>query len=125
MIRLFHYFVVLFVLLSCKQTNPHQINADELKELQKEGIVVIDIRTKEEYQAGHIPGVQVNIDYLKSDFLEQMKKALNKGEPVIIHCARGGRSGKATKLLREEGFTVYDYTGGFSDWKTRGEKVEK
>jgi len=125
MIHLFHSFAVFILLLSCQQINSSQINADQLKELQEKGVVIVDIRTNKEYQAGHIPDVELNIDYFKSDFLEQMK-ALNKEEPIVVHCARGGRSGKAVKLLRKEGFLeIYDYVGGFNDWKSRGEKVEK
>ena len=124
MIRTFYSFFLLVAILSCQQTNTSKISAEQLKSLQKDGILVVDIRTEKEYQAGHIPGVDKNVDYLKDDFLQRME-AFDKSQPIIIHCAKGGRSGKATTLLQEAGFvTIYDYVGGFSDWKSRGEEIE-
>ena len=125
MIRTIYSVAILFTSLACQDPNSTKISANELKELQAEGVVVVDIRTAKEYRAGHIPGVSSNIDYLQEDFLSQMER-FEKSAPIIIHCARGGRSGKASALLMEAGFVkIYDYVGGFSDWEKRGEEIEK
>lgn len=125
MTQTFYSVILLIGLLSCQQANTIKISAEKLKELQKEGVLVVDIRTEKEYNEGHIPDVSENIDYLKDDFLSKME-GFDKTKPVIIHCARGGRSGKASSLLQQAGFIkIYDYVGGFNDWKARGEAIEK
>lgn len=106
-----------------EQQTPEVISAEKLIELKEDGVKVVDIRTKEEYDQGHLPEV-IHIDFLEDGFLERMKKE-GVSEPVIIHCASGGRSAKAAKMLKEAGFKqVYDYTGGFKDWSSKGFEIE-
>lgn len=121
--RVFYCVFILMLTLGCQQQTVEIIDADKLKELKAEGVVVVDIRTPQEYNQGHIPGVK-HIDYRGANFIEEMQK-LDVNAPVVIHCASGGRSGNATKQLQEVGFTkIYDYSGGFNDWRKRGEKIE-
>lgn len=109
---------------SQEQGHSETIDADELKQLQESGVQVIDIRTLKEYSKGHIKGV-THIDFMQSDFAVRMSQ-LDKAKPLVIHCASGGRSARAARSLVEMGFVqVYDYAGGFSDWKQRGEEVEE
>ncbi|GAB4239376.1 MAG: rhodanese-like domain-containing protein [Ekhidna sp.] len=122
--RFLYLFLIYFVCLACQQSGTTIITAEELKQKQQEGTQVVDIRTKNEFDSGHIPGA-LHIDYSQPDFAKRME-ALGKETPIIIHCAKGGRSGRAMSILKEAGFVnVYDYSGGFSDWKQRGEKIEK
>lgn len=122
--KLIYLIFVLFACQSTQQENIESITADQLKELQKQGIEVVDIRTPNEYTAGHIPKVP-NIDFMGSEF-SALIGSKNKNQPIVIHCASGGRSKSAADQLIELGFIkVYDYSGGFSDWKKRGEEVEK
>lgn len=119
-----YFLFVMFSCVSAGQQTFEEISAERLIELQREGVKVIDIRTKGEYDKGHIPKV-LHIDFLKDGFLVRMKEQGLK-EPIVIHCASGGRSGKATKMLKEAGFSkVYDYSGGFNDWVSKGLEVEK
>ena len=117
----------LFVILSCSmssQQTSEVISAEKLIELKGEGIKVVDIRTKREYDQGHIPGV-IHIDFLGDGFLDRIKKE-GVSNPIIIHCASGGRSAKAAKILKEAGFErVYDYSGGFKEWSSKGFEIEK
>ncbi|MEQ6168583.1 rhodanese-like domain-containing protein [Ekhidna sp. MALMAid0563] len=119
------YFLI--VMLSCSMSDQQSsgvISAEKLIELKAEGIKVVDIRTKGEYDQGHIPGV-IHIDFLGDGFLERMKKE-GTSEPIIIHCASGGRSAKAAKILKETGFErVYDYSGGFKEWSAKGLEIER
>lgn len=118
------YFLTLSVLFFCSQVQGVSvIDAEQLKQLKSEGIVVVDIRTPQEYNQGHIPGV-THIDFRGNDFLANMDQ-FDKSKPIIIHCASGGRSATASSQLLKAGFTtIYDYSGGFSDWKQRGEEIE-
>lgn len=124
MYRLIFFSLIAVVVLSCKQQGVSTIDAEQLKKLQSDGVVVVDIRTTKEFERGHIPGV-MHIDYRENNFLDLMSK-IDKNEPVVIYCASGGRSGSASGLLSSEGFSmIYDYSGGFADWSGRGEQIEK
>ena len=117
----------LFVLLSCSmsgQQSSKVISAEKLVELRNQGAKVVDIRTKSEFDQGHIPDV-IHIDFLEDGFVDKMKKE-GIDEPIIIHCASGGRSAKATKMLKDAGFKqIYDYSGGIRDWSSKGLEIEK
>ncbi|HRP57748.1 thioredoxin domain-containing protein [Agriterribacter sp.] len=81
--------------------------------LQKQ---IIDVRTPEEFQSGHIATAK-NINIYDTDFKDQLKK-LNKEEPVFVYCKVGGRSAKAAKTLQDMGFVnVYDLQGGMMAWE--------
>ncbi|MEP1032571.1 rhodanese-like domain-containing protein [Ekhidna sp.] len=123
MIRIIYFSIILIGCSSPPQEGIEIINAEKLIELQKAGTVVVDIRTLKEYDQGHLPGV-IHIDFFSSDFLERIKEQ-DTSNPLIIHCASGGRSRKAAEMLQEAGFKlIYDYKGGFSDWKSKGLDIE-
>jgi thioredoxin len=88
---------------------------------------IIDVRTPEEFQSGHIATAK-NINIYDADFKDQLK-TLNKNEPVFVYCKAGGRSDKAAKVLQELGFvSVYDLQGGIMAWESDKlplEEVEK
>ena len=76
---------------------------------------LIDVRTKEEYDQGAIDGA-VNYNFLDGTFEKSLEK-LDKNKTVFVYCAVGGRSGKASKLLKEKGFvSVIDLKGGYNAW---------
>jgi rhodanese-related sulfurtransferase len=86
------------------------------KMIKKPGAQLIDVRTKDEYNAGHI-GDAKNIDFYQGDFKNNMSK-LDKSKPVLVYCAAGGRSGQTATMLKEMGFReVYDLSGGYGKWK--------
>ncbi len=85
------------------------------KKLENPSVQIVDVRTPDEFAAGSIAGA-INIDYYASDFSEKISE-LNKQTETLIYCHSGGRSGKASKILKELGFSeVYDLKGGFSNW---------
>jgi len=59
----------------------------------------LDIRTPEEIEKGHIPDA-IFSDFQSNDFSEKLSK-LDRNTPYIVHCAGGGRSTKALKVLEE------------------------
>ncbi len=74
-------------------------------ELLSNGAVIIDVRTKPEYQGGHIKG-STNIPL---DTLSNNLSKLKKDKPIIACCASGMRSGAAVSILKSNGFTeVYN-----------------
>jgi len=86
-------------------------------------LIVLDVRTAGEYAGGHLVGA-INIDVTKSEFDKRIAR-LDKKKPILVYCAVGGRSAKATKMLTEAGFTVYDLVGGFSRWQREGRPSER
>lgn len=87
----------------------------DLKELMKNGAQIIDVRTRDEFQGGHIRG-SVNIPLQNlSDNLSKIKK----GKPVITCCASGMRSASAKSILKSNGFTEVYNGGGWMSLQNR------
>lgn len=83
-----------------------------------EDFIIIDLRTQNEFNSGHIEGA-LNIDYYASDFSTKLK-ALERDKTYLIYCASGNRSGNAFDSMRNLDFlTVYNMLGGMSDWKSK------
>lgn len=77
------------------------------KELMQNGAVIIDVRTKAEYQGGHIKNaINIPLNTLSSQI-----STIKKGKPVITCCASGMRSASAKSILKSAGFTEV-YNGG-------------
>ena len=90
------------------------ITVRELKENLEKDWVILDVRSKEEYHAGHIEGSQ-NI-YV--GLLEKNLDKLDRDRPVALICKSGTRSGFGASILKREGFkTVYNVLGGMTSWK--------
>lgn len=79
--------------------------------------VILDVRTPQEYNEGHIPNA-VNIDiYMGKDFLDAIK-ALDPSKNYYVYCKSGGRSGQACTLMQQLGYNnSYNLLGGYSKWK--------
>lgn len=89
----------------------------------EEGAVVLDVRTAEEFEAGHIDGA-VNVDFLSDDFAQNLAE-LNRETTYILHCKSGSRSTKALEVLKEQGFTsVAHLTAGYDGWKAAQEEAQ-
>lgn len=86
--------------------------------LMGNGAVIVDVRTKAEYQSGHIKG-SVNIP-LQS--LQAGMGKLKKDKPVITCCASGMRSASAKSILQAGGFAEV-YNGG--GWQSLNSKLRK
>lgn len=84
--------------------NPFKAKGDVAK-LVKEGAVIVDVRTRGEYQAGHIEGAKnIPLDAIKKE--AAALKNLNK--PVVTVCRSGNRSSAAKSILAEAGIEAYD-----------------
>jgi rhodanese-related sulfurtransferase len=79
----------------------------DLQDVISNGAVIVDVRTKVEFQSGHLRN-SINIPV---DNLEQNLKKLKKDKPIIMCCASGSRSASAMRLLKSNGFEQV-YNGG-------------
>src|SRR4051794_28177998 len=89
-----------------------------------DGVVIVDVRESDEWDAGHIPGAR----FVTRGHLESRIEgaAPDRSQRVILYCATGNRSALAAKTLRDElGYQhVESMTGGYTLWKDRGYAVE-
>lgn len=92
-----------------------KITQEEAKKMiDSENIIVLDVRTQQEYDEGHIK----NAILLPVTEIDKKAEAIlkNKNEKIFVYCRSGNRSQTASKLLIEMGYTeVYDF-GGIIDW---------
>jgi rhodanese-related sulfurtransferase len=87
-------------------------------------VVILDVRTADEFKGGHIPGA-TNLDFFSDDFAQRIA-ALDKSKTYIVHCAAGGRSAKACKVIQQYDLpSVYHMNEGFNAWQKAGQPVEK
>lgn len=87
-------------------------------------LVILDIRTPEEFAAGHIAGA-INIDYYAADFEAQLGD-LDLEVPYVMYCNSGNRSSNALPLMDSIGFSeVYELDGGIQAWFNAGNPVEQ
>lgn len=93
------------------------LSVDEYKtQIGKGKIQLVDVRTPNEYNSGHIKNAK-NIDFFAASFESQFEK-LDKEKPLYIYCRSGARSKKASNKLADMGFTeIYDLKGGYQNWK--------
>jgi molybdopterin/thiamine biosynthesis adenylyltransferase/rhodanese-related sulfurtransferase len=102
-----------------------EVDAARARELlaADERPLLVDIRERDEWGEGHIPGaVHVPRGHLEAR-IEQA--APDRTQPVILYCAGGSRSAFAAKTLEELGYeNVVSLAGGFTDWKRNGFPTE-
>lgn len=124
-----------------------QIKSSEVKKLLEENpkTVILDVRTNDELNSvGKINAEDLgsktyhvvvspdlgNWQEPDPNFVENVKKQINKDTPVLISCAAGGRSLIAANLLEQEGYTAMNLSDGFSGngqdpgWKNSGLPVK-
>ena len=86
---------------------------------EKKTLIIIDVRTKEEYDREHFPKAKL-INFFGSDF-EKKLKGLDKSKAYLLHCQSGGRSRGALRKMQKLGFKeVYHLDGGILAWKKAG-----
>lgn len=104
----------MFNLFSKKYSNVSAEKANELISENKE-LVILDVRTKEEYQNGHIKGAKLFPVQTLAGRISELKKF--QGHPILVYCASGGRSPSALKYLIDNDFKeIYHLNRGISSW---------
>jgi molybdopterin/thiamine biosynthesis adenylyltransferase/rhodanese-related sulfurtransferase len=103
-----------------------EITADEAEKLLAgaDGHVAVDVREKEEFREGHVPGALS----LPRGFLEMQveTKVADHDTPLVVYCQSGVRSMLAARQLKTMGYgSVCSMAGGYGDWKGAGHEWEK
>ena len=92
------------------------ITAEEAKRIMdsEEGYIILDVRTQEEYDQGHIPGAilipDTEIEFKAEEVLT------DKDQLLLVYCRSGRRSKLASEILVELGYTNIKEFGGIIDW---------
>jgi len=107
-----------------KQSNGIDISIDEFKEkFEEEQGVVIDVRTQEEYEEGHLVKTDKLLDFSNGEFQESLSE-LDKEKTYYLYCRTGNRSGQAARIMKSEGFENVYNVGGFEDLANGGFEAE-
>ena len=104
-----------------KKAEYKKITSDEAKKMMEtQKAIVVDVRTFEEYNEGHIPNaISVPLETIENEAEAKLK---NKDDLILVYCRSGRRSREAALKLIEKGYTnVIDF-GGIKDWN--GEVVK-
>lgn len=105
------------------ELNTRYVSMDEITEImeQNEGYVILDVRTHEEYNEGHIP----NAICIPNETIDEsvINELPDKNQLILIYCRSGNRSKQATKKLENLGYTNLVEFGGIIDWN--GEVVKQ
>jgi len=119
-------FIVMLASISGVSAQKMQFNSPEVKDVLKKNksIVILDVRTAEEFAAGHLKGAQ-NIDIRQQDAYSKLDK-LNPKTTYLVYCRTNHRSGMAVDYMMQKGFkSVYQMMDGFPGWAANNFDYEK
>lgn len=105
---------------SVRELDPEQLGA----RLEADSTLLLDVRTPEEFAAGHVPGaVNVPVRELEARLAELRPW---QGREVIAYCQSGRRAGHALRILERAGFRrLWHLDGDFGDWARAGRPVQR
>ncbi|MFO7845892.1 MAG: rhodanese-like domain-containing protein [Balneolaceae bacterium] len=96
------------------------ITPSEFKEMAQDNPgVVIDVRTDQEYQSGHLALASYQYDFTNGEF-ERHLDTLGKDKTYYLYCRTGNRSGQAARLMKKNGFENVYNVGGFEELADEG-----
>ena len=121
--KVFFLLLAVMMLTACGQDKENDrgavyvnITAEEAKQIMdsQEGYIILDVRTQEEYDQGHIPGAIV---ISHEEIAEKAEEVLtDKAQLILVYCRSGRRSKIAAEALAELGYTNIKEFGGIIDW---------
>ena len=121
--KLIFLFLAVMMLTACGQNTENNreaaymnITAEEAKQIMdsETGYIILDVRTQEEYDQGHIPGAIVISHEEIADRAEEV--LTDKDQLILVYCRSGRRSKLAAQILAELGYTNIKEFGGILDW---------
>jgi rhodanese-related sulfurtransferase len=120
---LYYLYMKGYIFANFENVSPSE--AYKIIQKEKDKIVILDVRTPEEYQQdGHIKGaILIPVDKLHNH-VDELKKYKND-KIILVYCRSGNRSVLASRFLSNLGFKVYNIKGGITEWKAEGLPIEK
>ena len=99
---------------SCVSYKSYDVEAFE-KLIQSKNVVLVDVRTPEEHQAGAIEGTDVNLNVRSATFFSDYKQ-LPKDKTIALYCKGGGRSKQVAGVLSGNGYKAIELNVGYDGW---------
>jgi rhodanese-related sulfurtransferase len=110
------------LLTGCSNGNESTMTLDAVgfqAKTQEAGVVILDVRTKAEFDEGHIANA-ININVESNEFLSEISK-LDKSKTYAVYCRSGRRSADAlAKMSNEQFISLSHLDGGVIDWTNAG-----
>jgi thioredoxin len=109
--------IIICFFISCNTNSQTSISVLEFKlAIEKPDIQLLDVRTSEEYESGHLVNALL-ADWNKAEEFDYRIAALDKQKPTFVYCLSGARSTDAMAYLLKNGFTnVQQMKGGINAW---------
>lgn len=125
--KFLYLFALAMIFISCEaqqKKGAELISPEKFsQEINKRDALLIDVRTPEEFNAGHIEGAQ-NINLHDESFTSNINK-LDKEKTVFVYCKAGRRSSEAATTLKQNGFkNVVELDGGTTAWTAAGKPLK-
>lgn len=119
-------YLLLLLSISCsvQAPLPETLSVNEVSDVNFHNgkNVLLDVRTPEEYDEGHLPEAE-DLDYYAEDF-ENKLDSLDKRKVYYIYCQSGNRSTKATNLMKEKGFEhVVNLKDGYEAYQQKSDTL--
>lgn len=118
--------IALFIMFlnSSKRSSDTLLNPETFKQkINETPGVVIDVRTKGEFDSGHLKMAKFNYDVTNGQFQAKLD-SLDKNDTYYLYCRSGNRSGKATQIMKKNGFENVYNIGGYSSLANAGLETE-
>jgi rhodanese-related sulfurtransferase len=109
------------LLIGKGNSSSSQISISQALDKYHSGAFILDVRTSEEWNQGHIPGsTLIPLDQLSGRLVE-----VPRNRDVVVVCRTGVRSAQGLQILQQAGFTrAASMTGGMTAWQAAGYPVE-
>ena len=115
----------LIFIFSCELLNSPEINIiseSDFNDLRDSDYTVIDVRTQDEFDLGHIESA-INLDFY-SDTFQNKILSLPKNEKIVLYCRTNNRSSKTATILKENGYKdIFVIRGGITEWVKNGNDI--
>ncbi len=111
--------------LHAKDPSVKNVELQEALELvAKPDTYILDVRSAEEFSAGHIEGAHL---IPIRDFKKRLSLLpANKEQNILVYCSRGGRSTRAAGIMQKQGYSnIYNFKGGMDAWESARQPIEK
>ncbi|MBT8297534.1 MAG: rhodanese-like domain-containing protein [Maribacter sp.] len=105
--------ILLLFVVGCSQIKGKKIT--EVSQSELDTVVLVDVRTPKEFNAGHLENA-LNIDWYNDSFTKEFEK-IDKNKTIYLYCRSGKRSADATNYLDSLGYKkVVNLEGGYLAW---------
>ena len=114
-----------FLTFSCDYLTSIEINFisdSDFVEIQDSDYILIDVRTQDEFDLGHIDSA-INLDFYSDTFQNEIL-SLPKNEKIVLYCRTNNRSSKTATILKQNGYRdILVISGGITEWVKNGNDI--